>query len=62
MGETIIEPLPIVPSCWSCRHKVAGRGTCAAFPDGIPDVIASGAVPHTAPYPRDGGVRYEPDP
>lgn len=36
-----------------------GSGWCRAFPSGIPDEIAWGENLHTAPYPGDGGYRYE---
>ena len=59
--------------CWPCRHyrPPAGApgsidgdwslGTCAAFPDGIPSLIAVGGFDHREPHPDDGGVRFEVD-
>lgn len=35
------------------------RHTCAAFPNGIPDVIAFGNNKHLKPYPGDNGIQYE---
>jgi hypothetical protein len=57
--------LPI-PSCVGCRHfilaeqKLPGPTRCAAFPDGIPGDIATGAVLHDRPYPGDHGIQREP--
>jgi hypothetical protein len=31
---------------------------CAAFPDGIPESIASGQVSHLQPFPGDHGIQY----
>lgn len=41
-----------------CKHYL-GNDKCLAFPEGIPDEIAYGDNPHTAPYPGDHGIRYE---
>ena len=46
--------------CLSCIHREPHAWTCAAFPDGIPNEIIGGRVPHTSPYPGDHGIRYEP--
>jgi len=35
---------------------------CTAFPDGIPDAIAYGPIPHTRPYQGDHGIQYEKGP
>lgn len=49
--------------CLSCRHAGAhGRGTCAAFPAGIPRVMLMDEADHRRPYPGDGGVRFEAKP
>lgn len=42
-----------------CKHNEAA-GTCAAFPDGIPDAIFFGEHDHRLPYPGDRGIRWEP--
>ena len=59
------------PFCWPCRHyrppegapgAIDGEwsaGTCAAFPDGIPSIIAAGGFDHREPHPDDGNVRFE---
>lgn len=57
----------IAPSCLDCIHfhpgsKVKIRtGTCAAFPEGIPSLIASGVDPHEQPHPGDHGLQFEPN-
>ena len=62
------------PFCWPCRHyrppegapgAIEGdwsSGTCAAFPAGIPSIIAAGGFDHRDPHPDDGGVQFETDP
>jgi hypothetical protein len=51
-------------NCAFCKHfrerLENGTLTCAAFPNGIPEPIASAKVEHTAPYPGDNGIRFEP--
>lgn len=47
-------------SCGWCKHKTLGKGTCTAFPNGIPEPILRGDVPHTEPYPGDNGIQFEP--
>lgn len=53
---TIGEP----PICWYCRHRVKGTWTCAAFPAGIPDLLADGDFDHRAEFQGDEGIRFDP--
>jgi hypothetical protein len=40
-----------------------GEGlVCAAFPHGIPTEIVHSSVIHTAPFPGDRDIRFEPIP
>ena len=48
---------PFSPVCTFCVHY-QGANACRAFAS-IPDEIWYGRNAHTAPYPGDGGVRYE---
>lgn len=51
------------PICVGCSHKhrVDGAGgTCAVFPDGIPQAIFICREDHRYPYPGDGGVVFAP--
>lgn len=43
--------------CDLCKHSQR-NGTCAAFPDRIPDAIREG-VDHRMPFPGDHGIRFE---
>lgn len=36
------------------------RETCKAFPDGIPDLIASGKHDHRKPFHGDNGILWTP--
>lgn len=45
-------------ACWGCRHWIA-RGTCAAFPDGIPDDILYNRAGHRVPHPGDNGLQWQ---
>jgi hypothetical protein len=47
--------------CMDCRHLLdLVEGRCLAFPDQIPSDILQDLVRHTAPYPGDHGLRFEP--
>ena len=61
------------PHCYrrQCEHyrgvhndgdETTERVYCKAFPDRIPDEIAYGENPHTAPYPGDNGIQYQRSP
>ena len=47
-----------IVQCEGCAHRL-GPGRCTAFPDGVPGAIVSGQHDHRAPYPGDGGIRYQ---
>ena len=52
------------PICLHCRRldgeSDTGKGTCEAFPAGIPDAIWWQAYDHRKPWPGDGGIRFAP--
>lgn len=47
--------------CANCKHlRRAELGyRCAAFPDGVPQIIIFNQFDHRLPHPDDNGVRYE---
>ena len=47
-----------ITQCLDCKHWVRGA-VCAAFPDGIPDVILTNETIHDKPYPGDKGIQFE---
>ena len=70
-NEPLIMRAPrMLPSaCMGCRHY---RGAikidllrdidaviCAAFPDGIPDIVVDNLHDHKAPIPDDNGIQFE---
>lgn len=50
-----------LPQCTRCAHfwRVEPRGTCNAFPDGIPLVILDGSFDHREPFIGDRGIQFE---
>jgi hypothetical protein len=51
------------PYCLGCKHLASarlddGRGICAAYPSGIPDVIWADLADHRLPLPNDRGVHF----
>jgi hypothetical protein len=46
--------------CERCFFRFVGKSTCAAFPNGIPAIIALGHFRHTEPYAGDNGIRFLP--
>jgi hypothetical protein len=47
-----------ITQCLDCKHWVRGA-VCAAFPNGIPDVILENKVSHLKPYKGDKGIQFE---
>lgn len=45
--------------CLICKNFYY-RGTCEAFPLGIPEEIFYGKVEHREPYEGDNGIQFEP--
>lgn len=45
-------------ACWKCKHWKDG-GTCAAFPEGVPQAIVNGWTPHNKPIEGDHGIQFE---
>lgn len=51
--------------CVLCQHyrsRVSSVLACAAFPNGIPKSIVSGAIGHFEPIDGDNGIVFEPKP
>jgi hypothetical protein len=49
------------PVCMRFKHYLRSSGArCEAFPSGIPDEIWYHHDPHTAPFPGDNGILFEP--
>jgi len=49
----------VVPACLTCERKYRSKLGCTAFPDIIPEIIASGSNRHSKPFPGDHGIQYE---
>ncbi len=49
------------PLCDSCK-RLREKGTCTAFPGGIPVAIAANLADHREPYPGDYGKLFVEDP
>jgi len=50
-----------ISQCVWCRHRSADGRRCSAFPEGIPEAIATNRHDHRNPFDRDNGVRFEPE-
>lgn len=51
--------LPAIgPLCMDCRH-IRADFTCAAFPEGMPPIIAIDGHDHTTPVEGDQGITFE---
>ncbi|MEX2246200.1 MAG: hypothetical protein WEC75_05890 [Dehalococcoidia bacterium] len=51
----------LAPMCLWCRYlEPSGGYTCAAYPDGIPEVIIESRADHRKPHAGDHGIRFEP--
>ena len=50
-----------ISQCVWCRHRSADGRRCNAFPEGIPEAIATNRHDHRNPFDRDHGVRFEPE-
>ena len=52
----------IVPQCTKCKHlhrDTKKRGTCDAYPKGIPWQIISNEHDHRMPFKGDKGIRFK---
>lgn len=58
-------PMKPVAPCVLCRHldlaktKQGPPSICAAFPPGVPPLIAQGLERHETPYPGDHGIPFD---
>lgn len=54
--------MTIMPQCAYCKHFQGHKGVksvCAAFPQGIPQVILDNEFDHHEAYPGDHNIRFE---
>ena len=47
-----------ISQCLICAYRLNGL-TCAAFPDGIPQIILTNDFDHTEPFDGDNGIRFK---
>lgn len=47
-----------ISQCARCVFYVS-NATCAAYPNGIPDVILTNQHDHKKAYPNDNGIRFK---
>ena len=47
------------PMCYSCSRFRKDENACAAFPEGIPDVISENVYDHRKPLKGDHGLQFE---
>lgn len=54
--------MKVTPLCTKCKHlhkEGKKRGTCDAFPKGIPWEIISNEHDHRKPFKGDKGIRFK---
>jgi hypothetical protein len=50
-----------ISQCVWCRHRYADGRRCRAYPNGIPEAIATNRHDHRHPFDQDFGVRFQPE-
>lgn len=52
------------PMCDACIHLIPDPGDwkCKAFPEGLPESVASEGADHRKPLPGDNGIQFEQNP